>query len=57
MPNDNRIVFELRLIRLMMEFEIHKAGEDEEKKWGEFLSSMDSRHHLLNYLENIQKVG
>lgn len=57
MPNDNRVVFELRLIRLMMEFQIHKAREDEEKKWGEFLSSMDSRHHLLNYLENIQKVG
>ena len=56
MVDDNRMVFELRLIRLMMEFQIHKAGEVEERKWGEFLQSMDSRHHLLSYLEDIQKA-
>jgi hypothetical protein len=57
MVDDNRVVFELRLIRLMMEFRIHKAGEEEQRKWGEFLLSMDSRHHLLGYLEDIQKAG
>jgi hypothetical protein len=39
-----------------MEFQIHGAGEEEERKWGEFLLSMDSRHHLRKYLEDIQKT-